>query len=146
MIQHTSKVVRVTVMFRCIARSYFRKANGVLLLYDVTSESSFLNVRAWVEQIQESTEGQIPMCIIGNKVDLREEHPEGCVSTAHGEKLANAYGALFCETSAKEGTNIVEAVLHLAREVKKTAIVTDQSESEVRLSSSSPKRTLNDCC
>lgn len=26
-----------------------------------------------------------------------------------------AYGALFCETSAKEGTNVVEAVLHLAR-------------------------------
>ncbi|CAL8355790.1 unnamed protein product [Lota lota] len=132
--------------FRCIARSYFRKANGVLLLYDVTSESSFLNVRAWVEQIQESTEGQIPMCIIGNKVDLREERPHGCVSTAHGEKLANAYGALFCETSAKEGTNIVEAVLHLAREVKKTIIVRGQSESDIRLSSSNPKRTLNDCC
>ncbi|KAG7269740.1 hypothetical protein CRUP_006153 [Coryphaenoides rupestris] len=120
-------------------------ANGVLLLYDVTSESSFLNVRAWVEQIQESTEGQIPMCIIGNKVDLREERPEGCVSTAHGEKLASAYGALFCETSAKEGTNVVEAVLHLAREVKKTVIIRD-SASEVRLGSNSPKRTLNDCC
>lgn len=38
--------------FRSIARSYFRKAHGVLLLYDVTSESSFLNVRAWVDQIQ----------------------------------------------------------------------------------------------
>lgn len=25
------------------------------------------------------------------------------------------YGALFCETSAKDGSNIVEAVLHLAR-------------------------------
>ncbi|KAJ3596441.1 hypothetical protein NHX12_002848 [Muraenolepis orangiensis] len=132
--------------FRCIARSYFRKANGVLLLYDVTSESSYLNVRAWVEQIQESTDGQIPMCIIGNKVDLRDEHPEGCVTTAHGEKLASAYGALFCETSAKEGTNVVEAVLHLAREVKKTIVVREQSESEVRLSSSSPKKTLNDCC
>uniref|UniRef100_A0A8C4ZHI7 RAS and EF-hand domain containing 2 n=1 Tax=Gadus morhua TaxID=8049 RepID=A0A8C4ZHI7_GADMO len=131
--------------FRCIARSYFRKANGVLLLYDVTSESSFLNVRAWMEQIQDSTEGQIPMCIIGNKVDLREERPVGCVSTAHGEKLASVYGALFCETSAKEGTNVVEAVLHLAREVKKTIVVRDQSESEVRLSSSSPKRTLTEC-
>ncbi|KAM7396693.1 hypothetical protein PAMP_019716 [Pampus punctatissimus] len=42
--------------FRSIARSYFRKAHGVLLLYDVTSESSFLNVRAWVDQIQVITE------------------------------------------------------------------------------------------
>lgn len=42
--------------FRSIARSYFRKAHGVLLLYDVTSESSFLNMRAWVDQIQVSVD------------------------------------------------------------------------------------------
>ncbi|KAI3371327.1 hypothetical protein L3Q82_023947 [Scortum barcoo] len=133
--------------FRSIARSYFRKAHGVLLLYDVTSESSFLNVRAWVDQIQDSTDEKIPMCVIGNKVDLREQLPEGsCVSSLHGEKLAKAYGALFCETSAKEGTNIVEAVLHLAREVKKSVKLRRQSDSQVRLSPSNTKKTLNACC
>ncbi|XP_037621909.1 ras and EF-hand domain-containing protein isoform X5 [Sebastes umbrosus] len=133
--------------FRSIARSYFRKAHGVLLLYDVTSESSFLNVRAWVDQIQDSTDEKIPMCVIGNKVDLRDELPEGsCVSTLHGEKLAKAYGALFCETSAKEGTNVVETVLHLAREVKKNVKLRRQSDSQVRLSQSNPKKTLNACC
>lgn len=133
--------------FRSIARSYFRKAHGVLLLYDVTSESSFLNVRAWVDQIQDSTEDKIPMCVIGNKVDLREQLPEGsCVSSLHGEKLAKAYGALFCETSAKEGTNVVETVLHLAREVKKNVKLRRESGSEVKLSQSNPKKTLNACC
>uniref|UniRef100_A0A8C4EX44 RAS and EF-hand domain containing 2 n=1 Tax=Dicentrarchus labrax TaxID=13489 RepID=A0A8C4EX44_DICLA len=133
--------------FRSIARSYFRKAHGVLLLYDVTSESSFLNVRAWVDQIQDATEEKIPMCVIGNKVDLREQLPEGsCVSSLHGEKLAKAYGALFCETSAKEGTNVVEAVLHLAREVKKNVKLRRQSDSQVRLSPTNPKKTLNACC
>ncbi|XP_069018656.1 ras and EF-hand domain-containing protein [Embiotoca jacksoni] len=133
--------------FRSIARSYFRKAHGVLLLYDVTSESSFLNVRAWVDQIQDSTDEKMPMCVIGNKVDLREKLPEGsCVSSLHGEKLAKAYGALFCETSAKEGTNIVEAVLHLAREVKKNGKLIQQSDSQVRLSQSRPQKTLNSCC
>lgn len=161
----------ISSRFRSIARSYFRKAHGVLLLYDVTSEKSFLSVRAWADQVQvtvkkvtrvsqlagmspvhspsgslqDSTEDSIPMCVVGNKVDLREQRPEGsCVSTLQGEKLAKvccdfhsegkslretlcqidgavfvlrpqAYGALFCETSAKDGTNIVEAVLHLAR-------------------------------
>ncbi|XP_074136235.1 ras and EF-hand domain-containing protein isoform X2 [Sminthopsis crassicaudata] len=38
--------------FRSIAKSYFRKADGVLLLYDVTCEQSFLNVREWVDTIQ----------------------------------------------------------------------------------------------
>uniref|UniRef100_A0A7N6F5U0 EF-hand domain-containing protein n=1 Tax=Anabas testudineus TaxID=64144 RepID=A0A7N6F5U0_ANATE len=133
--------------FRSIARSYFRKAHGVLLLYDVTSESSFLNVRAWVDQIQDSTDEKIPMCVIGNKVDLREQLAEGsCVSSLHGEKLAKAYGALFCETSAKEGTNVVEAVLHLAREVKKNVKLRPQSDSQVRLSQTNSKKTLNSCC
>uniref|UniRef100_A0A3Q1AQB5 EF-hand domain-containing protein n=1 Tax=Amphiprion ocellaris TaxID=80972 RepID=A0A3Q1AQB5_AMPOC len=133
--------------FRSIARSYFRKAHGILLLYDVSSESSFLNVRAWVDQIQDSTDEKIPMCVIGNKVDLREQLPEGsCVSSLHGEKLAKAYGALFCETSAKEGTNVVEAVLHLAREVKKNVKLRRQSDSQVRLSQNNPKKTLNSCC
>uniref|UniRef100_A0A673CKG7 Ras and EF-hand domain-containing protein-like n=1 Tax=Sphaeramia orbicularis TaxID=375764 RepID=A0A673CKG7_9TELE len=133
--------------FRSIARSYFRKAHGVLLLYDVTSESSFLNVRAWVDQIQESSDEKIPMCVIGNKVDLRDELPEGsCVSSSHGEKLAKAYSALFCETSAKEGTNVVEAVLHLAREVKKNVTLRRQSNSQVRLNQTNRMKTLNGCC
>lgn len=38
--------------YRSIAKSYFRKVDGVLLLYDVTSESSFLNVRDWMDAIE----------------------------------------------------------------------------------------------
>ncbi|XP_066540356.1 ras and EF-hand domain-containing protein [Hoplias malabaricus] len=133
--------------FRSIARSYFRKAHGVLLLYDVTSESSFLNVREWMEQIHESTDGNIPLCVIGNKVDMRPQRPEGsCVSSAQGEKLAMTYNALFCETSAKEGTNVVEAVLHLARSVKKSTGLRRKSESQVKLSLSTGKKALSNCC
>uniref|UniRef100_A0A4W5NF97 RAS and EF-hand domain containing 2 n=1 Tax=Hucho hucho TaxID=62062 RepID=A0A4W5NF97_9TELE len=133
--------------FRSIARSYFRKAHGVLLLYDVTSASSFLNVREWMGEIQESKDEQLPMCVIGNKVDLREDRPEGsCVSTVDGERLARTYNALFCETSAKAGTNVVEAVLHLAREVKKNVKLRLQSESQVKLSLSGPKKALTNCC
>lgn len=133
--------------FRSIARSYFRKAHGVLLLYDVTSESSFLNVREWVEQIRESTDEDIPMCVIGNKVDLRAARPEGsCVSAIHGEKLAMNYNALFCEASAKEGTNVIEAVLHLAREVKKHSKLGRRSQSQVKLSLHKRRKTLNNCC
>ncbi|XP_077424270.1 ras and EF-hand domain-containing protein [Vanacampus margaritifer] len=136
--------------FRSIARSYFRKAHGVLLLYDVTSESSFLNIRDWLDQIQDATEeDKVPVCIIGNKVDMREKMAaKRCVSTLHGEKLATAYGALFCETSAKEGTNVVEAVLHLAREVKKGVKVVKPktTTSPVDLLSTNAKKTFGTCC
>lgn len=46
--------------------------------------------------IKDSTEEKIPMCVIGNKVDLREELPEGsCVSSLHGEKLAKVCAFFF---------------------------------------------------
>lgn len=42
----------VSGRFRSIAKSYFRRADGVLLLYDVACERSFLNVREWVDMIE----------------------------------------------------------------------------------------------
>ncbi|XP_072461345.1 ras and EF-hand domain-containing protein isoform X2 [Notamacropus eugenii] len=104
--------------FRSIAKSYFRKADGVLLLYDVTCEKSFLNVREWVDTIQDAARETIPIMMVGNKADLCETalaQGQQCVPKHFGEKLAMTYGALFCETSAKDGSNVVEAVLHLAR-------------------------------
>eukprot|EP00058_Branchiostoma_floridae_P007222 XP_002592710.1 hypothetical protein BRAFLDRAFT_67150 [Branchiostoma floridae] len=67
--------------FRSIATSYFRRSDGVILLYDVTYEASFLNVRDWITAVE-------------------------------------AAGAIFFETSAKEGSNIQEAVLGLARSLR----------------------------
>lgn len=116
--------------FRSIAKSYFRKADGVLLLYDVTFESTFLNVREWIDSIEDSTSHAIPVMLVGNKTDLREKAQrvgQNCVMTSFGEKLAMTYHALFCETSAKDGSNIVEAVLHLAREVRKKAAAADRA-------------------
>lgn len=37
--------------FRSVTRSYFRRADGVMLLYDVTSDRSFLSVRQWIEAV-----------------------------------------------------------------------------------------------
>ncbi|XP_043939644.1 ras and EF-hand domain-containing protein isoform X2 [Protopterus annectens] len=103
--------------FRSIAKSYFRRADGVLLLYDVTCERSFVNIREWVDTIEDVSETSIPIMLVGNKADMRLKSSETqkCVPTSYGEKLAMTYNALFCETSAKEGSNVVEAVLHLAR-------------------------------
>ncbi|KAL0606973.1 Ras and EF-hand domain-containing protein, partial [Plecturocebus cupreus] len=116
--QVLSTVLRALPGFRSIAKSYFRKADGVLLLYDVTCEKSFLNVREWVDMIEDAAHETMPIMLVGNKADLRDTaagEEQKCVPGHFGEKLAMTYGALFCETSAKDGSNIVEAVLHLAR-------------------------------
>nr|XP_047902304.1 EF-hand calcium-binding domain-containing protein 4B-like isoform X2 [Anser cygnoides] len=131
--------------YRSIAQSYFRKAHGVLLLYDISSQSSFLSIRQWIEDIK-AAETALPLMLVGNKTDLRPGLPEAAgVRTAHGQKLAMAHNCLFCETSAKDGTNVVEAVLHLAREVKRTA--GSSSGHGVRLDASiPPPRAAPRCC
>ncbi|XP_004439670.1 PREDICTED: ras and EF-hand domain-containing protein [Ceratotherium simum simum] len=136
--------------FRSIAKSYFRRADGVLLLYDVTCEKSFLNVREWVDMIEDATHESIPIMLVGNKADLRDTaaaEGQKCVPGYFGEKLAMTYGALFCETSAKDGSNVVEAVLHLAREVKKR-IDEDDSKSITNLSGTNSKKSIQmkNCC
>ncbi|KAM8961226.1 ras and EF-hand domain-containing protein isoform 2-T2 [Pelodytes ibericus] len=137
--------------FRSIAKSYFRRADGVLLLYDVTCEKSFLNVREWIDMIEDATSDSIPIMMVGNKADLRQKMAEKghkCVPISYGEKLSMTYSALFCETSAKEGSNIVEAVLHLAREVRKRSDNEDDRGSVTNLSGATVKKTtqMKNCC
>ncbi|XP_056370218.1 ras and EF-hand domain-containing protein isoform X2 [Oenanthe melanoleuca] len=137
--------------FRSIAKSYFRRADGVLLLYDVTCEKSFINVREWVDMIEDATHENIPIMVVGNKADLRQdvtEQGQKCVSINYGEKLAMTYNALFCETSAKDGSNIVEAVLHLAREVRKRSDNQDDTRSITSLAGTPVKKSalMKNCC
>ncbi|XP_032370970.1 ras and EF-hand domain-containing protein isoform X1 [Etheostoma spectabile] len=130
--------------FRSIAKSYFRRADGVLLLYDVTCEKSFLNVREWVDMIeQDGSQEDIPIMLVGNKCDLRPDRAS-CVPTSYGEKLAMTYNTLFCETSAKDGSNILEAVLHLARQVTKQAAFDEKSQSLPNLDA--PRKKPNSSC
>ncbi|XP_026198045.1 ras and EF-hand domain-containing protein [Anabas testudineus] len=132
--------------FRSIAKSYFRRADGVLLLYDVTCERSFLNVREWVDMIEDVSQEDIPIMLVGNKCDLREDGVN-CVPTSYGEKLAMTYNTLFCETSAKDGSNILEAVLHLARQVTKHATFDEKSHSQLLPSLDAPRNKPNfSCC
>ncbi|XP_067268576.1 ras and EF-hand domain-containing protein homolog [Pseudorasbora parva] len=136
--------------FRSIAKSYFRRADGVLLLYDVTCEKSFLNVREWVDIIEDVSQDDIPIMLVGNKTDLRNDallDGVSCIPTSYGEKLAMTYSALFCETSAKDGSNIIEAVLHLAREVTKNADQYKEPVSVAKLTGHHNKKMSNpNCC
>lgn len=86
-------------------------------MYDCTCEKSFLNVREWVEIINESSDKRIPIVIIGNKIDLREEIGQNgrFVQKEHGCKLAEQFHSLFIETSAKDGSNIDASLIEICR-------------------------------
>ena len=78
--------------FRCITKTYYRKVDGIMCLYDVSSESSFLNVRQWVSDIESQVCEPIPLVLIANKSDLRDFAPldknQSFVMPQQGFKLA----------------------------------------------------------
>ncbi|KAK6184047.1 hypothetical protein SNE40_002224 [Patella caerulea] len=104
--------------FRSIAKSYFRRADGVLLLYDVTYERSFINVRDWVEAVEDGAQKKIPIMLCGNKTDMRvemEQQGRRTVRSEDGQRLAKEFNGLFIEASAKDGSHVAEAVMELTR-------------------------------
>ncbi|XP_064635542.1 ras and EF-hand domain-containing protein homolog isoform X2 [Lineus longissimus] len=137
--------------FRSIAKSYFRRADGVLLLYDCTYERSFINVRDWVEAVEDGAQKKIPIMLVANKTDLREEYEaEGrrTVKASDGERLAKSFDALFIESSAKDGNNILEAVTDLARILRTNEDIEVQAAGlQLRYNDDRPKKsTSTPCC
>ena len=54
--------------FRAITRNYYRGANGIILMYDVTDQKSFEHIRDWVEKIKEDAVEEIIIYLVGNKI------------------------------------------------------------------------------
>eukprot|EP00929_Paragymnodinium_shiwhaense_P096734 TRINITY_DN58431_c0_g1_i1.p1 TRINITY_DN58431_c0_g1~~TRINITY_DN58431_c0_g1_i1.p1 ORF type:complete len:211 (+),score=37.79 TRINITY_DN58431_c0_g1_i1:106-738(+) len=96
--------------FRTITKSYFRGAQGILLVYDVTDRSSFNSVETWVEDIEKNADRHVNKILIGNKCDMDDR----AVSTAEGEALARRFKMPFFETSAKKNINVDEAFRKIA--------------------------------
>ena len=75
--------------FRSITKQYFRKADGVVVMYDVTSESSFRSVRNWMTSVQDGTEEGTVLLVVGNKMDLVANDGNRVVTSKDGIKLAD---------------------------------------------------------
>lgn len=133
--------------FRCITQSYFRKADGVMLMYDCTNEQSFLNVRQWMSDLEEAASRGIPIVLVSNKTDLREiarVQGKSIVEKEAGEKISEEMKAIFVETSAKDGSNINEAIASLTRTMMKRAV--PDEDDKVTLSEKGGKSFTSKCC
>ncbi|XP_076844799.1 ras-related protein Rab-37 isoform X3 [Brachyhypopomus gauderio] len=104
--------------FRSVTHAYYRDAQALLLLYDITRKSSFDNIRAWLTEIHEYAQKDVVIMLLGNKSDMAAER---VIKQEEGQKLAKEYGVPFMETSAKTGVNVELAFHAIARELKHRA-------------------------
>lgn len=88
---------------------------GIMLVYDITQEKSFENIKNWIRNIEENASTDVEKMLLGNKCELNEKRQ---VTKERGEQLAVEYGIKFLETSAKNSINVEEAFFTLARDIK----------------------------
>ena len=102
--------------FRTITSSYYRGAHGIIVVYDVTDHESFNNVKQWLSEIDRYGCENVNKLLVGNKNDLTSKK---VVSTEVAQAFAEKTGITFLETSAKNATNVENAFLTMASEIKK---------------------------
>ena len=97
--------------FRSMAFNFLKNIQGILLIYDITDESSFNSIDNWINNLENKLDMKnVPIILVGNKNDKEDERK---VSYEEGLKYAQKYNFKFFEMSAKTGENVKEAFLAL---------------------------------
>ena len=89
--------------FKSITRAYFQSSACAIVVYDISSRDTFNNASNWIEDCKSQCSKKTFMVLVGNKLDLADKRQ---VNTNEGQDLADKYGMLFFEASAKDGTNV----------------------------------------
>ncbi|KAL6769909.1 FAP353 [Auxenochlorella protothecoides x Auxenochlorella symbiontica] len=117
-----SKVIKLQIWdtagqerFRTITSSYYRGAHGIIVVFDVTDSESFDNVKQWLNEIDRYANENVNKLLVGNKVDLVGKR---AVDYETAKAFADEIGVPYIETSAKAATNVEQAFMTMAGEIK----------------------------
>lgn len=94
--------------------SHYRRALGALLVYDITKESTFGNLKSWLENLKDHAEADICIMLVGNKLDLVKQDPTlREVDFEQANEFAKQENLMFIETSAVSDENVKDAFENL---------------------------------
>jgi len=122
--------------FKEVRKTFYAGTAGALVVYDVTDRKSYNDIFGWIEEMLKNVNKKIPIVLVGNKIDLRDNAP-GAISTEEGIKLRKEimekYGlrALFIETSAKTGENVDKAFQNMAKLLLQELGIIEVEEEEM---------------
>ncbi|KAM6280151.1 LOW QUALITY PROTEIN: ras-related protein Rab-1A [Porphyrio hochstetteri] len=133
--------------FRTITSSYYRGAHGIIVVYDVTDQESFNNVKQWLQEIDRYASENVNKLLVGNKCDLTTKK---VVDYTTAKEFADSLGIPFLETSAKNATNVEQSFMTMAAEIKKRmgpgATAGGAEKSNVKIQSTPVKQSSGGCC
>ena len=124
--------------YRTIAKSYYKGAHGIVLIYDITNKTSFKNIKKWISQIKEELSNKISIVLVANKIDM----PERIVSEEDGKNLANSMNLQIFEASARDNINVSEAFQELAEGINNKCLTVGARGTKLKKSDNEKKK----CC
>nr|KAF6281749.1 RAB1B, member RAS oncogene family [Pipistrellus kuhlii]KAF6438797.1 RAB1B, member RAS oncogene family [Molossus molossus] len=113
--------------FRTITSSYYRGAHGIIVVYDVTDQESYANVKQWLQEIDRYASENVNKLL----------------------EFADSLGIPFLETSAKNATNVEQAFMTMAAEIKKRmgpGAATGGERPNLKIDSTPVKPAGGGCC
>lgn len=134
--------------FRSISKSYFRNAVGAILVYDITSMSSFEQLTDWLNDLQSLCVPNTYILLVGNKADLESQRQVGAQQV---KEFADRHKLETIETSAMNGKNVKEAFTRLSMEisarVKSQEITLNQTPARpMQLTPEKEQKERRGCC
>jgi len=91
--------------FRTLIPSYIRDCHIAIIVYDITSRSSFNNLSKWVEDVRNERGADVVLVIVGNKTDMADKR---VVPIEEGDAKSKELETMYLEVSANTGNNIKE--------------------------------------
>jgi Ras-related protein Rab-1A len=105
--------------FRTITSAYYRGADGIVMVYDMTNTESFDHVNDWLKEVNRYAAPGTVKLLVGNKCDRINDRS---VTIEQAQEFAADLGIPFLETSAKSAKNVEEAFLTIAGQLIKQRI------------------------
>lgn len=106
--------------FKTITHSYYRGAHGVILVFDLTDKDSFNNLEMWLNEIKSYNGNEIPILLVGNKEDLREDRK---ITEEEINEFVKEKSLVYLETSSKDDVNIYKIFESISRKIKEQDLV-----------------------
>jgi len=133
--------------FRTITSSYYRGAHGIIVVYDTTDSETFEHVKTWLHEIDRYASENVNKLLVGNKSDLTTKRQ---VDSESAKEFAGQVSIPFLETSAKNATNVEDAFMTMAGEIKKrmasAPTASEGNKSKIHVSGKTESVKSGGCC